>query len=130
MLMNNLWMEHQIVLVTLSEKQDTLISNVDGIHCIRGLHDRAIITWVVATGLDMYVAERTNQRVTIRDASLMESMSRWEDRNSHGKMKSNRKRSYFRTDQTALRSDTLANGITNLPQTPLDNGWPSNRKTT
>jgi hypothetical protein len=51
------------------------------------MDDKTIITWVIATGLHMCVTESTNQMIAIRDDPLVESMSRWEDRTSHGKMK-------------------------------------------
>jgi hypothetical protein len=56
--MNNLWMEHQMMLVTLSENQNTFISDVHRIDSISGMHDIAIVTWIVETRFDTHATER------------------------------------------------------------------------
>jgi hypothetical protein len=50
----------QVLKTSQAPRRDTLIRNVHGTHCIRGVHNKAIITRGGATGPHMYVTERTN----------------------------------------------------------------------
>jgi hypothetical protein len=85
-LMNNLWMEDQMVLVTLSENQNALITNINRTDTIRSMHDMTFITWIVGIRLYTATTERANERVPIRDQTLVESMRRGKDGNKHAKM--------------------------------------------
>jgi hypothetical protein len=73
-LMNNLWMEDQMVLVTLSENQNTFISDVHRIDTIRSMHDITFVTWIVRTRLNTDTTKGANERVPIRHQALVESM--------------------------------------------------------
>jgi carbamoylphosphate synthase large subunit len=90
--MNNLWMEYQMVLVTLSENQNTFVSDIHRIDSIRSMHDVTIVTRIVTTRLDAHATKRANERVTIRRHALVERVRRGKDGNRHAKMNSSNKR--------------------------------------